>query len=397
MLTEMTKERSMITPFRIEVPDADLDDLRRRLADVRWPEETSADGWERGVPANYLRDLAEYWRTGYDWRAAEAKLNAFPQFTADIGGGRIHFLHVRSPEPDAVPMLLTHGWPSSFVEFTDIIGPLTDPRAHGLDPSVAFDLVIPSIPGFGFSGPVRDHGWSLPRIAVTWAQLMGELGYERYIAQGTDIGAWITHILCAVDPEHVIGGHVNFLITPPRPDPADLMGLTETETWRLGLLGTFAVELAGYMSLQATRPQTLGYSLTDSPVGQLAWIVEKFQAWTDGAKVPEDAVDRDQMLTNVMLYWLTKSGASSAHFYFDNAEFMPTSLIPPASPPPLALPFGVAVFPGDAAQPIRRYAERTLTNIVQWNEYDRGGHFPAMEVPELLISDLRSFAGTLSR
>jgi pimeloyl-ACP methyl ester carboxylesterase len=386
-----------MNPFRIEVPESELDDLRRRLAEVRWPDEPPSSDWERGVPPNYLRDLVEYWRTGYDWRAAEATLNSFPQFTTEIDGARVHFLHVRSPEPNAVPMLVTHGWPGSFAEFTSVIGPLTDPRAHGGDPSVAFDLVIPTIPGFGFSGPLREAGWNIPRVAGAWARLMAELGYERYVAQGTDIGAWITHLLCLIDQKHVIGGHVNFLVTPPSDDPADFAGLTETELGRLGLLNTFVGELAGYMKLQSTRPQTLGYALTDSPVGQLAWIVEKFRDWTDSAKVPEDAVDRDQMLTNVMLYWLTRSGASSAHFYYDNAEFMPTSPTPPAAPPPLTVPFGVAVFPRDPAQPIRRFAERILTNIVHWSEYDRGGHFPAMEVPDLLINDLRSFARALRR
>jgi epoxide hydrolase len=384
-----------MNPYRIEIPDADLEDLRRRLADTRWPEESSAAGWERGVPQDYLRGLVEYWGTEYDWRAAEATLNSFPQFTTEIDGALVHVLHVRSPEPDALPLLITHGWPGSFVEFTDIIGPLTDPRAHGGDPALAFDVVIPTIPGFGFSGPVREAGWTIPRIAGAWAQLMARLGYERYVAQGTDIGSWVTHVLCLMDPEHVIGGHVNFLITPPSGDPADFEGLTEVEFGRLGLLRKFADEQSAYMRIQSTRPQTLGYGLTDSPVAQLAWIMEKFQEWTDSAKVPEDAIDRDRLLTNVMVYWLTKTGVSSAHFYYDNADSMPTAPTPPALPPPVGLPFGVSIFPHDPAQPIRRFADRLLTNIVLWNEHDRGGHFPALEEPDLIISDLRSFARAL--
>jgi microsomal epoxide hydrolase len=394
---DTVSEENCMKSFRIDVPQAALDDLHRRLAHTRWPAEgPGGSGWERGVPISYLRELAEYWRTGYDWRRAEAGLNAIPQFTTEIAGTTVHFVHVRSPEPGALPLVVTHGWPGSFVEFSEIIGPLTDPRAHGGDPARAFHLVIPTIPGFGFSGPVAKPGWDIPRVAATWAELMGRLGYTRYAVQGGDMGAWIGLTLAAMDPEHVAGAHVNFLITPPGGDPADLAGLDGGDLARLGLLSTFANDMSGYMKLQSTRPQTLAYALTDSPVGQLAWIVEKFWEWTDSAKVPEDAVDRDLMLTNVMLYWLTSAGASSAHFYYDNAAMMPTAPTPPPPPPPLPVPLAVAVFPHDAAQPIRRFADRAFPNIVQWNEFDRGGHYPAMEVPELLIDDLRSFAGKLA-
>ncbi|MFL6140079.1 MAG: epoxide hydrolase family protein [Frankiaceae bacterium] len=384
-------------PFRIEIPEAELEDLRRRLAATRWPDEGHSPGWERGVPLDYLRELVDYWQNQYDWRAAETKLNAYPQFVTEIDGANVHFLHVRSPEPGALPLLITHGWPGSFVEFVQVIGPLSDPRAHGGDPANAFHLVIPSIPGFGFSGPVREAGWTIPRVAGAWAQLMGRLGYERYATHGTDMGAWINHVLAAIDAERIVGSHVSFLITPPSDDPADLDGLTEIEMGRLGLLMRFANELSSYMKLQSTRPQTLGYALTDSPVGQLAWIVEKFREWTDSAKAPEDAVERDQMLTNVMVYWLTRTGMSSAHFYYDNADMMPTAPTPSAPPPPLPFPFGVSVFPRDPAQPIRRFADRMLPNIVQWSEHERGGHFPAMEVPDLLVGDLRDFARALGQ
>ncbi len=292
-------------PFRIEIPQADLDDLHRRLADTRWPDELPGVGWSRGVPLRYLKELAEYWRTSYDWRAAEARLNQFPQFTTVIDGANVHLLHVRSPESQALPLLLTHGWPGSVAEFLDVIGPLTDPGAHGGDPADAFHLVIPTIPGYGFSGPTGQPGWNFPRIANAWAELMRRLGYDHYAAQGGDVGALISLTLAGLHPERVAGVHVNFLITPPPDDPSQLAGLSESEQARLGRMSRFVADLSGYMKLQSTRPQTLAYALTDSPVGQLAWVVEKFREWTDSAKVPEDAVDRDQLLTNVMLYWLT--------------------------------------------------------------------------------------------
>lgn len=381
-------------PFRIEIPQADLDDLHRRLGTVRWPSELPGVGWDRGVPLDYLKDLVEYWRTSYDWRVAEARLNSFPQFTTTIDGTKVHFLHVRSPEPDALPLLVTHGWPSSVAEFINVIEPLTNPRAYGGDPANAFHLVIPSLPGFGFSGPTPEPGWTMPRIAAALAQLMGRLGYDRYATQGGDIGAWINLVLSGMDHQHVVASHVNFLITAPT-DPSDVAGLAESDLARLGLLNRFAAELSGYMKLQSTRPQTLAYALTDSPVGQLAWIVEKFKEWTDSAKVPEDAVDRDHLLTNVMIYWLTATAGSTANFYYDNADVLPTAPTPPPPPPPLPTPFGVAVYPGDPAQPIRRLADRAFPNIVHWSEQERGGHFPAMEEPDLFVADLQAFARAL--
>jgi pimeloyl-ACP methyl ester carboxylesterase len=384
-------------PFRIEIPQADLDDMDRRLAATRWPAELPGAAWERGVPVGYLRELAEYWRSSYDWRAAERMLNQFPQFMDEIDGISVHFLHVRSPEPGATPMILTHGWPGSFAEFTSVIEPLTDPRAHGGDPDTAFHLVVPSIPGFGFSGRPAEPGWDMVRIAAAWAELMRRLGYDSYVAQGGDLGAWISLTLAGVDLPHVRGAHVNFLVTPPPPDTAALAGLEPADLERLGLLGQFVNNGSGYMKIQSTRPQTLAYGLTDSPVGQLAWITEKFFEWTDSEKVPEDAVDRDQLLTNVMLYWLTASAGPAANLYYEIADFLPTAATPPAPPPPLPVPLGVAVYPGDAAKPIRRFADQGFPNIVQWREFDRGGHFAAMEQPALFVEDLRNFARALSR
>jgi epoxide hydrolase len=379
-------------PFHIEIPQSQLDDLHRRLADTRWSDELPNIGWSRGVPLKYLKELAEYWRTSYDWRAAEARLNQFPQFTTAIDGANVHFLHVRSPESDALPLVLTHGWPGSVAEFIEVVGPLTDPRAHGGDPADAFHLVVPSIPGYGFSGPTRETGWGFPRIANAWAELMRRIGYERYAAQGGDIGAFISLTLAGMHFEHVVGVHVNMLVTPLPEDPAELADLTESEQARLSRLAMFVADRSGYMKLQSTRPQTLSYGLTDSPVGQLAWIVEKFREWTDSADVPEDAVDRDQLLTNVTIYWLTATAGSSAQIYVEGADLLPTAVRPPSPPPPLKVPLGVAVFPHDIFLPIRRFADRSFPNIVHWTEFDRGGHFAAMEEPDLFVSDLRAFA-----
>jgi pimeloyl-ACP methyl ester carboxylesterase len=376
-----------IRPFRIEIPQSDLDDLRDRLARTRWPDELAGGDWNRGVPADYLRELAAYWRDGYDWRAQEARLNEFPQFTSTIDGANVHFLHVRSPEPGALPLILTHGWPGSVAEFLRIIGPLADPRAHGGDPADAFHLVIPSIPGYGFSGPTREAGWTTGRIARAWAELMARLGYPRYGAQGGDWGAFISPELGRIDPDHVAGVHLNaatFGFIPFGPvDPEELATFTDAERQRLKRLqASRAGPGNGYFEVQSQTPQTLAYGLTDSPAGQLAWIVERFKDWSHDAATPDDAVDRDQLLTNVMLYWLTRTAGSAAQLYYENMH---------AGPPGLqasATPTGVAVFAGDYA--IRRYGERGH-NIVHWTEFDRGGHFAAMDVPGLLVDDVRTF------
>jgi pimeloyl-ACP methyl ester carboxylesterase len=372
-----------IEPFTIAVEQAQLDDLHDRLARTRWPSELPGVGWDRGVPLDYVRELAEYWRTGYDWRAQEARLNALAQFTTQIDGQRIHFLHVRSPQPDAMALILSHGWPGSVAEFGEVIGPLTDPGAHGGDPADAFDVVVPSRPGYGFSGPTAEPGWNVTRIAEAFAVLMDRLGYEHYGAQGGDWGSAISQELGRRDPDHVAAVHVNMLFTFPPREPEVLATLTAAEQAKLATAQHYLDELSGYRIQQATRPQTLAYALTDSPAGQLAWIAEKFKEWTDSSDAPEDAVDRDQLLTNVMLYWLTATAGSSAGLYYESAHGERTGWTEPAT-----VPTGVAVFPRDIAQPIRRFAQG---NIVHWSEFDRGGHFAAMEAPDLLVGDVREF------
>jgi pimeloyl-ACP methyl ester carboxylesterase len=386
-IAAMTTTDTAIRPFRIDIPQDDLDDLRDRLRRTRWPDELPGLGWSRGVPLGYLQQLAAYWRDVYDWRAHEAALNQCPQFTTTIDGANIHFLHVRSPQPDALPLILTHGWPGSVAEFLEVIGPLSDPAAHGGDPADAFHLVIPSLPGYGLSGPTRQAGWTTGRIAKAWAELMARLGYERYGAQGGDWGAFVSPELARIDPEHVAGVHLNaatFGFIPFGPvEPEELASFTDAEKQRLERLNASTAGPGnGYFEVQANRPQTLAYALTDSPVGQLAWIVEKFKEWSHAAEVPEEAVDRDQLLTNVMLYWLTGTARSSADLYYENthAGFVP--------PQPVTVPLGVAVFAEDYA--IRRYGERGH-NIVHWTEFDRGGHFAAMEAPDLLVGDIRAF------
>ena len=376
-----------IQPFTINIPQTTLDDLHDRLARARWPNELPNVGWSRGVALGYLQELADYWQTQYDWRKHEARLNQFPQFTTEIDGQNIHFLHVRSPEPHALPLILTHGWPGSIVEFLKVIGPLSDPRRHGGDPADAFHLVIPSIPAFGFSGPTHETGWTTGRVAQAWAELMHRLGYERYGAQGGDTGALVAPELGHVDPSHLVGIHVNaasYGFIPLGPvSEEELSTLTDTEKARIDRLNHYTAEGTGYFQIQATRPQTLGYGLNDSPVGQLAWIVDLFKEWSMPLDaLPEAAIDRDDMLTNVMIYWLTGTGASSAHIYYED---MHAGTWHDA---PSGVPTGVAVFANDVA--IRRYAEYA-NKIVHWSDFDRGGHFAAMEVPDLLVGDVQTF------
>ena len=371
---------SKISPYRIDIPQGALDDLRDRLGRTRWPDELPGVGWDLGVPLDYLKGLAGYWATTYDWRGQEATLNEFAQFATVIDDQNVHFLHVRSPEPEALPLLITHGWPGSIAEFLDIISPLTDPAAHGGDPADAFHVIAPSIPGFGFSGPTHETGWNTVRVARAWAELMRRLGYERYGAQGGDTGALISPELGRIDPEHLAGIHVNNLLTFPS---GQLDNLSGADQGRLKLMQRWQNEMSGYASIQSTRPQTLAYALTDSPVGQLAWIVEKFKEWTDpAAGLPEDAVDRDRLLTDVTIYWLTATAGSSARLYYEGAKSWGQAN------EPSAVPTGVAVFPMDIT--IRSIAE-SQHNIVHWAEFDRGGHFAAMEAPDLLVADIREF------
>ena len=339
------------------------------------------------MPLGYLQELAGYWRTEYDWRAHEATLNGFPQFTTTIDGQDIHFLHVRSPEPGALPLVITHGYPSSIAEFIDLIGPLTDPRAHGGDPADAFHVVAPSLPGFGFSSPLDGSGWESTRTATAWVELMHRLGYERYGAHGGDIGAGISGDLGIHDPERVVGAHVSTdptalaLIGGMLPDDAEDM--TDAQTARLRELRGWEADGRGYLQIQSTRPQTLAYGLNDSPVAQLAWIVEKFKEWTNpAAELPDDAVDRDQLLTNVSIYWFTQTGTSAAQFIYEAAHAeRDRGAVSPA-------PAGMAVF---AADDVLRYVLNRDGDIEHWSEFEVGGHFPAMEAPEELVADVRTF------
>ena len=338
------------------------------------------------MPVSWLRELAGYWRSGYDWRAAERELNQIPQFTTVIDGQQIHFMHVRSPEKDALPLILTHGWPGSVVEFLDVIGPLTDPAAHGRDRADAFDVVIPALPGFGFSGPVSETGWTTTKIAAAWDELMRRLGYPRYGAQGGDIGAAVSPEIARVAPTRVVGVHTNggpggF---PQVPLPDDVMAtLSPVERDRIARVETFMREEFGYIAIQSTRPQTLGYGLTDSPVGQLAWIMDKFREWTYPRDVlPDRIISRDRLLTNVMLYWLTGTAASAAYVgYAQNAAWG-------APKSNSGVPTAAIVFAHDVG--IRQFAEAENT-ITRWVDVDRGGHFAALEEPSILVDDIREF------
>jgi pimeloyl-ACP methyl ester carboxylesterase len=377
-----------VFPFRIAVAQADIDDLKERIARTRWPAESPGAGWSRGVPTDYLRGLAEYWRTTYDWRDHEAKLNANPQFTTTIDGQIIHFLHIRSPEPDAKTLMLIHGWPGSVLEFVDLIGVLSDPRAHGGDASDAFHLVIPSIPGHGFSRPLTDAGWTSRHIAKAFTELMSRLGYERYGVQGGDAGAFIAPWMGRLDPTHLVGVHVNALVQIPSVMQimVGLVVFSKAERVRLERFKHFREEQMGYLHVQATRPKTLAYGLTDSPVGQLAWIIEKFKEWTDpAAALPEDAVDREHLLANVSLYWFTGTAGSSANLYYETLHDPDAKKRIPRN----TVPTGVALSLTQDVT-IRRWAERE-NNIVHWTEFEHGGHFAALEVPELLVADMRKF------
>jgi pimeloyl-ACP methyl ester carboxylesterase len=375
-----------IQTFKIEVPQSTLDDLADRLSRTRWPGELPGLGWSRGVPLAYIKELAGYWRTSYDWREQEARLNKFPQFATTIDGQNIHFLHVRSPEPNAMPLIITHGYPGSVVEFMKVIGPLTDPRSYGGDAADAFHVVAPSLPGFGFSTPLRETGWAMSRTTRAFAELMRRLGYERYGAQGGDIGAGISGMLPSVEPGHVIATHVNSDPTSlgllEGLMPADLTGFSEAERARLEELRRYGEDGRAYLQIQGTRPQTLAYGLNDSPAEQLAWIVEKFKEWTNlAAELPEDAVGLDQMLTNVSLYWFTGTGPSAAQFIYEARHSSDW-------PQPTETPQGWAVFGDDG---IMRRVMDPDGKIEHWSEFEQGGHFPAMEVPDLLVGDIRNF------
>lgn len=379
---------SDIRPFRIAVEDCELEDLRRRLAATRWPEAETVDDWSQGVPLAYAQDLAAYWAEGYDWRACEARLNRFDQFLTGIDGLDIHFLHRRSPETDAFPLLITHGWPGSVAEFQAIVDPLADPAAHGGRAADAFHVVCPSLPGYGFSGKPDRTGWGVEKIALAWDALMARLGYDRYGAQGGDWGAAVTTAL-GRRGGGCIAIHTNMPLG--RPDEGAKTAPGAADTAAFAAAKQFRDRESGYATQQATRPQTLGYGLVDSPAGQLAWIVEKFWAWTDcerdGVRHPENAIDRDVMLDNVMLYWLTRSGASSARLYWESFRQM-------AGSGRVAVPTGIAAFPKEILCRPRNWCEALYT-ITHWTDMKAGGHFAALEQPEALVADIRTFFATV--
>jgi pimeloyl-ACP methyl ester carboxylesterase len=373
-----------IRPFQVDIPQGQLDDLHDRLNRTRWVTgELTGAGWSHGVPLEAVKELAEYWGNGYDWRAHEARLNSHAQFTTEIDGTGVHFLHVRSPQPDALPLILTHGWPGSVVEYLDVVGPLTDPGAHGGDPADAFHVVVPSIPGFAFSGPTPDAGWDARRIARALAELMRRLGYRRYGAVGNDAGSVISPEIGRADPDGVAGVHVTQVFSFPSGDPTEFEGFGEEDYRRLGLLQRFLDEHSGFNKLQATRPATLAHALADSPVGQLAWNLDLLRGFGEQPPEIQKRLDPDFILTNVMLYWLTGTGGSSARWYYEEAHAKDKA------GEPFATPTGVSVFPADF-QSIRRLAERDH-NIVYWSELDHGGHFAGTDAPDLLTGELRTF------
>jgi pimeloyl-ACP methyl ester carboxylesterase len=377
-----------ITPFRIDVPETDLADLRERLQRTRWPEAETVTDWSQGVPLSYLQDLCRYWATGYDWRATEARLNALPQFRTEIDGLSVHFIHTRSPNPDALPLIMTHGWPGSVVEFVKVIGLLSDPAAHGGDAADAFHVVCPSLPGYGFSGKPAGPGWGIQRIAAAWAELMARLGYQRYGAQGSDWGTSVSTSIGQQDPGHIAGIHLVPPLAPP--DPATFADLTERERAALASLEHSAEWDSGYSKEQATRPQTIGYALVDSPAALCAWLIEKFWAWTDHGGHLEDVLTRDELLDNLMLYWLPGTGASAARLYWESIRQV-NDWISGRAGDTVAVPTGCSIFPRELQRPSRRWAARRFTDIRYWNEPTKGGHFAAFEQPESFVSEVRSF------
>jgi len=367
-----------LEPFRVDVPADVLTDLADRLRRTRFPNEVAGIGWRHGLPLDYLREIVRYWLDSYDWRVHEARLNRYEQFITTVDGQRIHFLHVRSRHETAIPLFLTHGWPGSVVEFLDVIDPLTSPD----DPADAFHLVVPSLPGYGFSGPTTEAGWHPRRIAAAFCEIAGRLGYQRYGVQGGDWGAIVSANMAELRPERVLGLHVNLMNVPP---PAGEQAPPTPWRRRIGPAG------GGYEAILGTRPQAMGYLLDDSPAGLAAWVIEKFHEWTEG---PDEhcALTMDQMLTNVMVYWATRTGASSSRLYWERRQH-PETMLPRQL---VTVPTGVANFPGELSRSHRSHAERYF-NIVHWTEHPRGGHFPAMEVPDLFVEDVRAFFRPLRR
>jgi epoxide hydrolase len=377
-----------VVPFRIEVPESDLVDLRERLRRTRWPEAETVDDWSQGVPLAYLTDLCRHWAEVYDWRVCETRLNRLDHFRTTIFDLPIHFVHVRSPHPGAMPVVITHGWPGSVLEFEAIIGPLTDPPAYGGAAADAFSLVLPSLPGFGFSGRPAAPGWGIARIADAWAELMTRLGYPRFGASGGDWGSSVSTCLGQQHPDRVVGLH----LTPPlaAPDPATFGDLTPAEQASLEALRHADRSEDGYSAEQSTKPQTIGYSLVDSPAGLAAWIVEKFRTWTGGDGLPEEALDRERMLDDITLYWLTRTGASAARLYWESIREV-QEIFTSGIGDSVSVPVGGSIFADENPRPSRRWAARRFLDLRYWNELDRGGHFAAWEQPELFVAEVRSF------
>lgn len=369
-----------IRPFEIAISDAVLADLKQRLANTRWPEKETVKDWSQGIPLAYTQEVCDYWLNSYDWRARETLLNKYPQFMTELNGLDIHFIHARSSHPDARPLLMTHGWPGSIVEFQKVIGPLIDPVAHGGNAEDAFHVVCPALPGYGFSGKPSDTGWSIEKIAETWNQLMLRLDYDEYFAQGGDWGAAVTAAIGMQNLGNCQAIHLNMVIVEP--DPATMDDLTPLEQSALAGMQHYSDHDSGYSKQQSTRPQTVGYGLSDSPVGQMAWILEKYWAWMDCEGHPENVLSKDELLDNIMLYWCNASAASSARLYWESFNEL--------SRDDIVLATGCSVYPKEIFRASRRWAERRFKNLIHWDELDKGGHFAAFEVPETFIKEVRN-------
>ena len=370
---------SEIYEFRIETSEDELADLRSRLARTRWPDKETPEDWSQGIPLAYMQEIHDYWLNSYDWPARLELLNRWPGCKTELDGLRIHFLHIRSPEASAAPLLLTHGWPGSIVEFQAVIGPLTDPASHGGDPADAFHLVVPTLPGFGYSDKPTSPGWNVDRIAAAWDALMNRLGYHQYFAQGGDWGAIVTAAIGVQNRGSCTGIHLNMPIAPP--DPEQMNDLSELEQAALASMQYYQEHDSGYSMQQRTRPQTLGYGLADSPIGQAAWILEKFYQWMDCDGHPENALSRDELLDNVMLYWLPDAGASSARIYWESFGSTPTERID--------IPVGCSIFPKEIFKTSERWARKRFPNLIHFDVLEKGGHFAAFEQPETYVDQVR--------
>lgn len=376
---------SEIRKFQLEVTDAVLDDLKKRLSMTRWPNKETPEDWSQGIPLGYMQELCDYWQHEYDWRAREERFNRFPQFITEIDGVDIHFIHLPSVHENARPLIITHGWPGSVVEFHKVIEPLADPTAHGGNAEDAFHVVVPSLPGYGFSGKPEVTGWGIEKIADIWGELMARLGYDHYFAQGGDWGAMVTTHIGLQDKEHCDAIHLNMPVVIP--DANTMAELTPSEQASLMSMKFYQDWDSGYSKQQSTRPQTVGYGLVDSPSGQAAWIIEKFYQWTDCNGHPENAISRDELLDNVMMYWLSKSAASSARLYWESFKNPPQEEVD--------IPTGCSIFPKEIVRPSERWIRKRFTNLKYYNELEKGGHFAAFEQPEIFLQEIRTYFRSL--